>query len=160
MAINRDMTADACGKSSFKVEVGPVHIDDTFADLRHNSLEFSMVFEDGTGVLCHVINREAELTSIIRASEACLECLDELIEGGDRGGRLVFRHEPAFCGAGTEGCCSFYFLLFIHGCSDVRTNLEDPGIDHGEGRVLPREGWGFCLFQCRGHHDGRRGVRS
>ena len=58
-AIDRNVPADACGESSFEVEVGPVHVDGIFADLGDNSLEFSMVFEDGTGALCHILNREA-----------------------------------------------------------------------------------------------------
>ena len=85
-AINRNVLADACSVSSFEVEAGPVHVNDIFTDLRDNSLEFSTVFKDGTGALCYVLNREAELMSIIRASEACLECLDELIEGRKLGG--------------------------------------------------------------------------
>jgi len=158
--IDCNMSADARSKSSFEVEARPVHVNNVLTNLGNDSLEFSVILKNGAGALCHILNREAELTSIICTGEAGFERLDELVEGGELGGRRVFRHEPEFRGAGEEGCCSFHLFLFIGRCSDVRTNLEDPGIDHGEGRVLPREGWGFCLFQCRGHHDGRRGVRS
>ena len=140
MAINCDVPADACGESSFEVEADPVQFDNIFTNLRDNSLEFSMIFEDGTGALCYVLNREVELTSIIRASEACLECLDELIEGGELDGRHIFYHEPEFCSAGKEESCGFHVLLFVDRCSDVRMNLEGPGIDDSEGCVLSREG--------------------
>ena len=79
---------------------------------------------------------EAKLTSIIRMSEAYLERLDELVEGGKLDDRHIFHHELEFCGTGEEGCRSFHLLLFVRGCLDVRMNLEDPGIDDGEGRVF------------------------
>jgi len=53
-AINRDVPVDASGESSFEVEVSPVHVADIFTDFGDNSLEFSMIFEDGTGALYHV----------------------------------------------------------------------------------------------------------
>ena len=115
-----------------------------------------MVFEDGVRALYHALDREAELASIIRVSEECLECLDELIEGGELGGQCVFRYEPEFQCADKEECCRFHFLFFVSGHSDVRMNLEDPGIDDSKGRVFSREEWGLSLFQHRGHHSVRR----
>ena len=136
MSINRDVSPDTRREPSFKVEAGPVHVNNVFANLGNNSLEFSMVFKNGTGALCHALNGETKLTSIIHAGEACLELLDEFIESGELGGRRLFCHEPEFSHAGKEGCRSFHLFSFIHGCPDVCTNFEDPGIDDGEGRVL------------------------
>ena len=160
VAINCDMPVDARGKSSFEVEVGPVYVNEIFTDLRDNGLEFSMVFEDRAGALCHILNREGELTSIICVSKVGLECLDELVEGRKLGGRRVLHHEPEFYGAGEERCRSFHFRLFVSGCSDRCTNLEDPGIDDGEGCVLSREEWRLRLFQHRSHHGGRKSLED
>ena len=134
-SINRDVSADTSREPSFEVEAGPVHVDDVFANLRNNSLEFSMVFKNGTGALCHALDGKTKLTSIIRAGEACLECLDEFIESGELGGRRVFRHEPEFGRAGKEGRRSFHLFFFIRGCPDVCTNFEDPGVDDGKRRI-------------------------
>ena len=135
-SVNRDMSPDTRREPSFKVEAGPVHVNDVFANLGNNSLKFSMVFENGTGALCHALDGETKLTSIIRAGEACLECLDEFIESGELGGRRIFRHEPEFSRARKERRRSFHLFFFIRGCPDVSMNFEDPGIDDGEGRIL------------------------
>ena len=136
MLINHDMSADTCSEPSFKVEVGPAHVNDIFTNLGNDSLEFSVVFKDRTGALCHVLNGEAKLASIICMGEACLECLNEFIEGGELGRRGVFRHEPEFGHTGKEGRRSFHLFFFVSGYPDVCTNFGDLGIDDGEGRVL------------------------
>jgi len=135
-SINRDVSPDTRREPSFEVEAGPVHVNDVFANLGNNSLEYSMVFKNRTGALCHALDGETKLTSIIHAGEACLERLDEFIESGELDGRCVFRHEPEFRRASKEGRRSFHLFFFIRGCPDVCTNFEDPGIDDGEGRVL------------------------
>ncbi|HTS06148.1 MAG TPA: hypothetical protein VMP68_11245 [Candidatus Eisenbacteria bacterium] len=136
MSINCDVSPDTRREPSFEVEAGPVHVNNVFANLGNNSLEFSMVFKNGTGALCHALDGETKLTSVIRAGEACLERLDEFIESGELGGRRVFCHEPEFGRADKEGRRGFHLFFFIRGCPDVCTNFEDPGIDDGEGRVL------------------------
>jgi len=135
MSVNRDMSPDTRREPSFKVEVGPVHVNDVFANLGNNSLKFSMVFENGTGALCHALDGEMKLTSIICMGEACLERLDEFIESGELGRRRIFRHEPEFGRAGKEGRRSFHLFFFIRGCPDVCTNFEDPGVDDGKRRI-------------------------
>jgi len=135
-SINCDVSADTSREPSFEVEAGPVHVDDVFTNLGNHSLEFSIVFKNGTGALCHALDGETKLTSIIRTGEACLECLDEFIESGELGGLRVFRHEPEFGRASKEGCRSFRLFFFVRGCPDVCMNFEDLGIDDGEGRVL------------------------
>jgi len=134
--IDHDMSADTHRESSFKVEADPVHVNDVFTNLGNDSLKFSMAFKNRTEALCHALDGETKLTSIICMGEACLERLDEFIEGGKLGGRRVFRHEPEFCCARKEGRRSFHLFFFISRCSDVCMNFEDPGIDNGEGRVL------------------------
>jgi len=52
MSINRDVSVDTHREPSFEVEAGPVHVNDVFTNLGNNSLEFSMVFKNGTGALC------------------------------------------------------------------------------------------------------------
>ena len=47
-SINRNMSMDTRSEPSFEVEVGPVHVDDVFANLGNDSLEFSVVFKDRT----------------------------------------------------------------------------------------------------------------
>ena len=139
MAINCNMSVDACSKLLFKVEVGPIHVNNVFTDLGDDDLEFSMIFEDGTGALCDVFDREVELISIISADGACLARLDEPIKGGELVSRHLFCHEPEFRSAGKKGCHSFHFLLLVSRCSNMRTNLEDPGIDNGKGCVFSGE---------------------
>ena len=155
--IDSDMLADACSEPSFEVEACPVHVNNVFTDLGDDSLEFSMIFEDGTEALYHVLNGEMELTSIVGMDEAFLERLDEFIKGEELGGQCIFHHEPEFCGASKKGCCTFHFLLLINGCSNMHANLEDPGVNNGKGCIFSREGWRLGLFQHRDHHSGRRG---
>jgi len=133
---NRDVSPDTRREPLFEVEAGPVHVNNVFTNLGNNSLKFSMVLKNGTGALCHALNGETKLTSIIRAGEACLERLDEFIESGELGGRRIFHHEPELGRAGKEGRRSFHLFFFIRGCPDVCTNFEDPAVDDGEGRVL------------------------